>query len=260
MPQIKLDNKEIFYEITGEGIPVVLLHGFCEDHRVWDSIYSNLPAQVLRLDLPGFGNSESISEPRIDDYASFVYNVAKNVGFEKFILFGHSMGGYIGMNILKNKPEVLLGLGLVHSHPFGDTAETIEKRNKSIEFVKKNGSKNYAKTMFPNLFQNAEEYGDTISTLVNRCAEYKVSGIVNALKAMRDRPDLSASLTDADMPVFYFTGKEDPAIPVERLLKVISETPISWVNVTSNAAHMGMYEATSILIRDMNSFIEYCKI
>lgn len=258
MPTLTIYDREIYYEITGEGIPVILLHGYCEDLRIWDSIYESIGGKVLRIDLPGFGRSEVISSGQLEEYANIVSNAAKQMGFEKYILFGHSMGGYIGMEILEKKPAELIGLGLVHSHPFGDANETKDKRDKAIDFIQKNGSRNFARSMIPNLFLDPREQSATIDMLIERCGEFEANGVINATQAMRDRPDLSALLTSAEIPIFYFTGREDPAIPVDRLLGTVSETLVSFVNVIQDAAHMGMYESPDRMIIDMNLFIEYC--
>src|SRR5210317_1502910 len=102
MPTLKIDDKVIYYKISGEGKPVILLHGFCEDHRIWDSIYRNIPGRILRFDLPGFGRSQAISSVNLNECAHLISRIIKKLGFNKYILFGHSMGGYIGLEILKN--------------------------------------------------------------------------------------------------------------------------------------------------------------
>ena len=64
MPIFSFNSPSVFYTINGEGLPVVLLHGFCEDHRVWEPFYNSFPdCQLICVDLPGFGHSTNASYP-----------------------------------------------------------------------------------------------------------------------------------------------------------------------------------------------------
>src|SRR5438094_5666134 len=92
-------NTEIFYKVTGEGHPVVLLHGFAEDSNVWNEQVGFLQ-QYCRLiipDLPGSGKSGVLQKDNvtIGDYAIFVNALLQSENIDKCILLGHSMGGYI---------------------------------------------------------------------------------------------------------------------------------------------------------------------
>ena len=61
---IPFEKGEIGYSITGEGPAVVLLHGFLEDHTIWDSIAEMLSDnfRIIAIDLPGFGKSSVFSD------------------------------------------------------------------------------------------------------------------------------------------------------------------------------------------------------
>ena len=54
----------LFYENTGNGKPLVFLHGFLESHLIWNNLRQNLEkeAQIITIDLPGHGNSENSQE------------------------------------------------------------------------------------------------------------------------------------------------------------------------------------------------------
>ena len=55
----------IFFRGNGQGTPVILIHGFCETHEIWDGFDTQLAAyaRVISIDLPGFGNSPLPSDP-----------------------------------------------------------------------------------------------------------------------------------------------------------------------------------------------------
>src|ERR1044071_8443229 len=94
MPESRLSHEE-----RGEGTPIVLVHGFPFDHTIWREQLDNVSqeARVLTPDLPGFGGSPPLAdtEPTMQDYANELALWANQLGLEKFMLVGHSMGGYI---------------------------------------------------------------------------------------------------------------------------------------------------------------------
>jgi len=91
-------GSEIAYRDEGAGAPLLLLHGITEDHRAWDEIAPLLArdARVIRIDLPGHGESSALPE-----YSAFTLSaaVAAFVGAlalpEPPRVVGHSLGGLI---------------------------------------------------------------------------------------------------------------------------------------------------------------------
>jgi len=89
---------EIAYREEGAGTPLLLLHGITEDHRAWDEIAPLLArdARVIRIDLPGHGESSALPE-----YSAFTLGaaVASFVGAlalpEPPRVVGHSLGGLL---------------------------------------------------------------------------------------------------------------------------------------------------------------------
>jgi len=132
---------------------VVLLHGYCEDQQMWDHFIPLLPsAKYITIDLPGFGESEVIPNISIAIMAEVVMAVLKELEIDKTILIGHSMGGYISLAFAEKYPNYLTGLGLFHTHPYADTDLQKASRNKSIDFLERNGVAHYAKQLIPKLF------------------------------------------------------------------------------------------------------------
>src|SRR5207248_477284 len=142
-------------EERGEGTPLVLLHGFPFDHTIWqqqlDEVSNN--TRVLAPDLPGFGKSDALpgAEPAMDDYAGRVAQWADETGLGKFVLVGHSMGGYIAFAFARLYPERLSGLGLVCTRPGPDSEQTREGRYNMIKQVRDKGAQATVDAMSPNL-------------------------------------------------------------------------------------------------------------
>ena len=82
-------TSSLAYNITGTGIPVVLLHGFCEDASMWDDVlkqgYDGL--KIITIDLPGFGKSAIAKSYSILNMAEEVHELL--VSLESFLALGN---------------------------------------------------------------------------------------------------------------------------------------------------------------------------
>jgi pimeloyl-ACP methyl ester carboxylesterase len=121
---------EIHYSVTGNGFPVVLLHGYLESSEVWDGFVKRLSSRfkVISIDLPGHGLSSVYGEIHTMEFlATAVKELTDSLNLKKIFLTGHSLGGYVTLAFLEFFPEYLSGYCLFHSQPFADSEEAIEK-------------------------------------------------------------------------------------------------------------------------------------
>lgn len=116
----KIGDAEIYYEIAGEGIPIVMLHGWGMDRRLMSGCLEELFKGELSgfkriyLDLPGMGKSKAGSVSRADDAVRVLIEfINRVVPSERFILAGESFGGYLSRAIVRAVPERVRGLLLI---------------------------------------------------------------------------------------------------------------------------------------------------
>jgi pimeloyl-ACP methyl ester carboxylesterase len=157
--ELTINGKTIFCREHGEGPIVVLLHGFGEDGSIWKNQFDAFAGYRLVIpDLPGSGRSERTDDMSMEGLASALKELAGQLfGEEKFVLIGHSMGGYITLAFAEKYPQLLSGFGLFHSSAFGDSGEKKETRRKGIEFIKQRGAFAFLKTATPNLYAPATQ-------------------------------------------------------------------------------------------------------
>lgn len=251
------------YNVRGKGTPVLLIHGFGMDSRIWDEYKTDLVEEkyrVITVDLPGFGQSDVIEEISIREMAEAVSNVLDTLKLEKVFLIGHSMGGYVGLAFAELYPDRLLGLGLFHSHASADTLEKKAMRQKGMDFLRRQGSALYIKQLIPGLFAPSFVNSNAflIEKLTFRASLYKPAGVIAALGAMKDRPDRSEVLRSISCPVLFIVGKLDATLSVNDTVAQAGLPAIASVHLLDKIAHMGMFEAgrqTQVIIRN---FLAFC--
>src|SRR6187401_3163386 len=109
-------------------IPVVLIHGYPFDHTMWFSTIAALgnKARVIAPDLPGFGRNPVLrnKSPSLEYLADFISGELVRAGYEKAVVAGMSMGGYVALAFAEKYPGKLCGFGLISSQTADDSAET----------------------------------------------------------------------------------------------------------------------------------------
>lgn len=232
----------LHYTITGKGPQLVLLHGFCEDSRVWKEIAPVLSEKytVVSIDLPGFGRS-AVTLPDLGIWADKVWAVFEKEQISEACLLGHSMGGYVTLAFAEKYAGKLSGIGLFHSSAVADDEDKKQGREKNISFVKKNGIKPFVKQLVPGLFApgaSPEKVQQALAVAEDCAAE----GIIAALEAMKNRPDRTTVLSGAAFPVLFLSGAKDALIPVERMSAQAAMTNVSQFSLLADSGHMGMLE------------------
>jgi pimeloyl-ACP methyl ester carboxylesterase len=254
-------GKKLAYSVQGTGTPLVLLHGLCEDSTIWDEFVENLSGfKIIRPDIAGFGASEILAENSVELIAESVAALLKQLDIERSVMVGHSLGGYVAVAFAKLYPKRLLGLGMFHAHPFADTEEKKINRQKSIDFIRKNGHVLYVKQLIPGLF--AELFATSNAFLMNhlifKASKYSSEAIIGAHEAMLKRPDNSAVLVNLEVPVLFIIGKQDTTVPYDISLQQIHLPAVADIHILPKVAHMGMFRAKEETQRIIKNFVGLC--
>jgi pimeloyl-ACP methyl ester carboxylesterase len=240
--------------------PLVLVHGFCEDSSVWQGILPGLSdVPVIAADLPGFGESDLPRTATIGYYAEAVIQALDALGISRFYLMGHSLGGYVALEILAGYGSRLAGMGLVHSHPLADGAERLDARRRGIELLQSGRKDLYVSQLFPGLFAPAyaQAHPETIQALVENGKRQSTEGIIAALEAMMSRKDHRETLRTALCPVLFIAGTEDTLIPAEVTWSSALLPDMAGVEMLPGVGHMGMYEAPEAVIAAVRSLVTF---
>ncbi len=238
-------QQPLHYFITGNGPVLFLLHGFGEDHSIFDRQVEFLQNDytLITPDIPGTGQSVLTEKKSLAELAGIIQAIAVNENISQCHVCGHSMGGYIAIEFAKQFPEYLSSLTLLHSSVFADDEDKINARKKSIEFLLQHNAEEFLATTTPNLFYKKEVNEIEIAQLIkqNTCS---AETLISYYTAMMERNDNAAVLKNISCPVLIIAGEHDKAVPLEISLKQAHLSDKSFVYVLKESAHMGMLEET----------------
>ena len=232
----------------GSGPPLIFIHGFCEDKTMWENFYQPFVEdyEVYLIDLPGFGNSPLPDQSfTIDEIADQLAAWMKSERIRGAVIIGHSLGGYIILELVKNHPELVKCFGLFHSTAFADPPEKRETRNKVIEFVNEKSVEQFADAFVPQLFyiKNRKHLVAEIAQAVEIARKTPLETLVNYTKAMRDRKDCTDTLKSFIGPILFIAGDQDTSVSVEKSKQQIPLIQKGTTAILQNTGHMGMFEA-----------------
>lgn len=120
MPKIKVNDVDFYYELHGEGQPLVLISGYTGDHTQWTYHIDRLSKkfQILTFDNQGVGQTTDDGNSfTVEDMADNTVALCKGLGFGAFSVAGQSMGGSIAQMIAIRHPEAVDKLVLSCTSP-----------------------------------------------------------------------------------------------------------------------------------------------
>lgn len=253
---IIVGKNKISYTVKGKGQPLVFLHGFLENSSIWDNVVEKLTDNycVLLIDLPGHGKSrQSSSILSIVEMAKCVKATIDFLNISNSIVFGHSLGGYVALELAK---MIDINLALIHSNFWEDDIKKKEARDRMTAVVEENLTL-FVKMAIPNLFypENRIVLKERIDTLVENASEIKKEAVISCAIGMRDR--LHNGIVLENQKIAIIQGEFDPVIPEMKMkqnLEQIKNKPFYFK--ISNCGHMGFFEQPVTFFKAILSVID----
>ena len=265
--EIKIKNYtkghfKIHYQDGGEGTPVLLLHGYGEDGNIWKPVLEAFEGyRVIMPDFPGFGKSKVAADYTLPEMMEVFLEILDEEGIDRFFVFGHSMGGYTASEFVHAVPERLLGVGMIHSHPFGDTQEIRANRKKREEHIASYGLEGFTREFYPVLFGTgfAASHPEVVEEMRKTGASLDPQTFIAGMRAMRIRADRSAGFKNFPGPVLFLVGDGDRAVPADLSMKQLSLPPVADVHILEGIGHTSMLEVPEVFIKHTKIFFSLAR-
>mgnify|MGYP000005058269 CR=1 FL=1 len=257
---ITFKNAKISFSDVGKGTAVVLIHGFLENSTMWNTIKPKLSKRnrIVTIDLLGHGKSDCLGYVHtIELFSEAIEDVLKHLKLRKYILVGHSLGGYVSLQLAKNNPSKIKGLCLLNSTSNEDSEERKKLRFRANKMIQSNFT-NMVRMSFVNLFSeaNRKTFKTEINAALQEALQTPIQGYMAANEGMRIRKNSSAVLVENSFKKLIITGKKDPVLDLETSLQEAKKTNTKILVL--NGGHMSHIENKEELITALKAFIKFC--
>lgn len=208
---IEINGMKLHYEESGNGQPLVLMHGWGCDHTTVRSIaaVASRTHRVLNLDMPGFGKSPEPADVwTVDDYTDLVERFIKELDLRHPILVGHSFGGRVAIQLASRRPADIDSLILV------DAAGI--KPRRTFRYYRKVYTFKAMKRL-ANLFLGKEHAQKVVDKWRGKSGSSDYAGASPKMRAIMSRVvnlDLTPCLTSITAPTLLVWGEADTATPI----------------------------------------------
>jgi pimeloyl-ACP methyl ester carboxylesterase len=214
MERLRSDDADLFYEVRGNGPPVVFLHPFPCHHEFWHPVAAALEAhyRLILPDLRGHGDSEIGEGPALmAKHARDIARLLDAAGIGKAAFIGCSIGGYILFEFWRRFRERVTALALCGTRPQADTAEARSNRLKAAATVLESGTEPFLETFIPKLMgqTTAGTRPDLVAGARAMMRKMSAEDISLVQRGMAERPDSVADLKSINVPALIVIGEED---------------------------------------------------
>jgi 3-oxoadipate enol-lactonase len=241
--KVAIGPRKLAYESVGSGPPLVLLHAFPFDGRMWRKTAAALAsqAQVITPDMRGFGQSDISPDGfSIADLADDVAALLDALKLPTATVGGMSMGGYVALAFADRHRGRLKSLILADTKATADPPEASQGREAAIELVEKQGVSALLEKQIPRLISAAAS--DGLHAEVRALGEQPSRTVIAAIRALRDRPDRSAELASITVPTLVVVGTDDALSPPAEAMAMAAAIPRARVAQIPGAGHLSNLE------------------
>lgn len=232
---IKISKKKYFYTISGNGHPLVLLHGLMGGLSNFKALLDFFPKKGYKVIIPSLPlYNLPLFKTNISNLSKYIVKFMKDINIHNATLVGNSLGGHLTLDIAKKNPElvhsfVLTGSSGLYENSFGDS---FPKRG-NYEYVKKKSEE-----VFYDPKIATKELVDEVYKIVNDRVK-AIKTLYIAKSAMKY--NMSKDLPKIKQPVCLIWGKQDnvtPPIIAKEFYKLLPNSKLYWIDKCGHAPMM----------------------
>ena len=257
-----INNVQLAYDDHGVGLPVIFLHAFPLNRRMWEGELMALLGEgryrLVALDWRGFGESEITNGiSTMELFAGDVAGLMDALGIQNAILCGLSMGGYAAFAFLRKYPQRVAGLILADTRPGADTPEAQANRENVAQIAETQGTGAIADLQVPRLISEyTRQYHPEVEARVRQLIdEATPQGIAAASRGMAQRADSTELLGGITCPTLVIVGEQDALIPPAVTQDYASRIPGAQVVVIPQAGHLSNLEQPEAFLQAIGGFL-----
>jgi pimeloyl-ACP methyl ester carboxylesterase len=262
MSVLRVRGIELAYEVSGEGVPIVLLHGFPFNRTLWRGQVEALRERytVITVDLRGHGETHAPADApaTMDAMAEDVAALLDLLRIESVVLGGLSMGGYVALAFYRLFPGRVRALLLADTRPQADTDEARLNREETATRALREGMTTIADAMLPKLLAPAThaEQPQIVRRVRDMILQTDPQGAAAALRGMAVRRDQTELLREIKCPTLIIVGQLDAITPPADAQLMHQQIRGSQLEVIEGASHVSNVERPAEFNRALEKFLD----
>ncbi|HEX4796950.1 MAG TPA: alpha/beta fold hydrolase [Humisphaera sp.] len=241
MPCAELSDIRCYFELLGDGEPLLLIPGLGGTLRLWDPVAPELAQHFscILADNRGMGRSIARRTPKsLNDYVSDLVELLDYLQLDKAHVLGVSLGGVIAQHLAIDHPSRVDRLVVVSSSNF------FTPYLKQMALLLAQGLRHFKKIDFVRMMEllaTSPQFHDANAELVEQRVKAKTnnvsrSGLATQLRCLACS-DKSPEQYKIDAPTLVISGEFDPIIPSCYARKMASAIPDSRFEMIDGAGH-----------------------
>ncbi len=231
----------MYYEIIGNGDPLVFIHGLGSSARDWEeqiSVFSK-DYKCITLDMRGHGNTDKPNEQyKIPQFAEDVAELLKALNVSNAFVVGLSMGGATGFHLAISYPDLVKKLVVTNMSAIVPYKSFADKKMFFIRqmIVKLLGMKKMGKVIASKLFVKQDEHNDSCrNKMATRWAENNPKAYLSSLRALKNWT-IMEELHKIKCPTLIIHSDQDYS-PLEHKKQYTSRIPKGELIIVNDARH-----------------------
>jgi 3-oxoadipate enol-lactonase len=249
------------YDDEGEGVPLLMIHGFPLTRAIWQPQHTiGDSARLLAVDLPGHGTTPPLPGPysvaflaeKCRDFLDY-HDVVQPA-----VICGLSMGGYVAFEFFRQFPSRVAGLILCSTRAGADSPEGKAKRDEAIAAARQAGTRSVVESMLPKILspKTYAEDTDLVARVKKIMQSVSLDAVLAILPGLRDRPDSTATLGNINRPTLILHGEDDQIIPPTEALSMFTAIPHATLQIIPAAGHLVNMEQPFPFNTALRKFLE----
>ncbi len=242
------NGNRIFYEIKGEGAPLLFIHGWAATSNAWkpqiDYFLKN--HRVICLDLAGFGKSISSKPITLDSLAKDLSRFINYLSLKKVILVGWSLGSLVSLKSALNYARLFKSLVLVGAtskftnesdYNAGLPEVLLERLYKSLERDKEKSLRDFYSLLFSEKEKKQRNFKDILTIFLDQIKNLDRDILLDGLHIFRNS-DLRNDISNIKLPILIIQGDSDQICPVSSADYIHSKISNSSMEVIQGTGHI----------------------
>jgi pimeloyl-ACP methyl ester carboxylesterase len=250
----------IAYEDTGQGSPLVLVHGHPFDRSMWREQVRAFSShcRVITFDLRGYGGTTVIpGTTSLEEFARDTAGLLDYLDVTDIILGGLSMGGQIVLEFYRLFPQRARALILSDTFAQLDTDERRQARYDTADRLVNEGMRRYADEVLTKMIapRTLDEQPEVAAHVLSMMWGTPPEGAAAALRGRAERQDYTSLLPEIAVPTLIIVGSDDEFTPVSDAEFMRERIPNSQMVVIEKTGHIPNMEDPKEFNRVVEEFL-----